>query len=134
MITEPSPFDPKWFSHKFKGPGLTYEVGVCIENGHIVWVYGPFPCGRYADLTIFKMGLKLLLSQGEKVLADGGYRDELMLGRAAFRDEQKIVYARCRARHKTGNRRFTHLFCVGHRFRHDVSLHSAGFHAVCNIT
>ena len=27
-IQEPTPFDPKWFSHKFKGPGLRYEIGV----------------------------------------------------------------------------------------------------------
>ena len=105
-----------------------------MATDHTVWVYGPFPCGRYADLTIFKMGLKLLLSDGEKVLADRGYRDELMLVRDAFSDGQKVYYARYRARHETVNRRLKHLFRVGHRFRHDVSLHSVCFHAVCNIT
>ena len=81
---EPSPIDPKWFSHKFKGPGSRYEVGVCIATGPIVWVYGAFPCGRYADLTILEMGLKLLLSEGEKVLADGRYGMNLCWGGMRF--------------------------------------------------
>ena len=38
-IQEPSPFSPKWFIHKFKGPDIRYELGVAI-NGNIVWVYG----------------------------------------------------------------------------------------------
>ena len=42
-VREPSPFGPKWFSHKFKGPGLRYEVAVSIRKGHIVWVNGTFP-------------------------------------------------------------------------------------------
>lgn len=33
MTMEPSPFDPKWFSHKFVGPGLRYEVGVFYQVG-----------------------------------------------------------------------------------------------------
>ena len=28
-IQEPAPFNPKWYSHKFKGPGLEYKIGVC---------------------------------------------------------------------------------------------------------
>ena len=41
-IQEPAQFDPKWYSHKFKGPGLCYEIGVCIKTRWIVWVNGPF--------------------------------------------------------------------------------------------
>ena len=29
-INEPSPFNNKWYSHKLNGPGLRYEVGICI--------------------------------------------------------------------------------------------------------
>jgi hypothetical protein len=29
-------------SHKFDGPGLRYEIAVCILTGWIVWVMGPF--------------------------------------------------------------------------------------------
>ena len=31
LINEPKPFDNCWFSHKFRGPGLRYEVEVSIE-------------------------------------------------------------------------------------------------------
>jgi len=34
QIQEPLLFNAKWYSHKFKGPGLRYEVGVCISTGH----------------------------------------------------------------------------------------------------
>lgn len=51
-IFEPTPFDPKWVSHKFKGPGVRYEVGIAIGTGEIVWAFGPFPCGAYNDLNI----------------------------------------------------------------------------------
>ena len=51
-IREPSPFNPMWYSHKFSGPGLRYEVGVSIHEEGIVWINGPFPCGSWPDLKI----------------------------------------------------------------------------------
>jgi hypothetical protein len=27
-----------WYSHKFKKPGVAYELGLCIKTGHIVWL------------------------------------------------------------------------------------------------
>ena len=71
-IQEPKPFDPKWFSHKFNGPGLSYEVGIAISTGDIVWFNGPFPAS-VNDRTIFRCKLKKHLSVGEKVVADCGY-------------------------------------------------------------
>ena len=44
-VMEPQPFNEKWYSHKFKGPGIRYEVGVAL-NGPIVWIHGRFPCGE----------------------------------------------------------------------------------------
>eukprot|EP01038_Epipyxis_sp_PR26KG_P018383 gene18383-25900_t len=51
-IQEPSPFSAKWYSHKFHGPGITYEVGLNIRRGAIVWAYGGYPCGEYPDLKL----------------------------------------------------------------------------------
>ena len=34
-------FSEKFMSHKFKGNGLKYKVGVCIATGLVVWVHGP---------------------------------------------------------------------------------------------
>jgi len=38
-IYEPTPFDAKWYSHKLNGPGLRYEIGICLRTGDIV-LYG----------------------------------------------------------------------------------------------
>ena len=48
-IQEPMPFNPKWYSDKFKGPGLCSEIGVCIKTRWIVWVTRPFPAGEWLD-------------------------------------------------------------------------------------
>ena len=49
-IQEPTPFSTKWYSHKFKGPGLRYEVALTIKNGEIAWLNERFPCGSHPDL------------------------------------------------------------------------------------
>jgi hypothetical protein len=45
-IREPEPFDPEWYTKKFNGPGVRYEVGIAIQTGYIVWVNGPFKPGK----------------------------------------------------------------------------------------
>jgi hypothetical protein len=37
-IYEPTPFSPMWYSHKYKGPGLRYEVALSIRGGDIVCI------------------------------------------------------------------------------------------------
>jgi len=49
-ISEPKPFNSKWYSHKFKGPGVRYNAGVFIQMGWIVWVNGPFLCGSCGQI------------------------------------------------------------------------------------
>ena len=57
-IQEPSPFDKMWYSHKFNGAGVHYEVAVAIGTGHIVHVQGPYPCGAYPDIVIAREGVE----------------------------------------------------------------------------
>ena len=64
------PFDRKWYPYKHKCAGLRYLVTTCIATGWIVAVHGPYPPGKYNDLTIYKMSVKLLLPPGEMVEAD----------------------------------------------------------------
>lgn len=66
---------PKWFSHKFKGPGIRYEVGLCIKTGKIVWVNGAYPCGFWPDLKIARASYIYQVDANELTLADKGYRD-----------------------------------------------------------
>jgi hypothetical protein len=47
----------KWYSHKFNGSGLSYEVCCDLVEDHIVWVNGPFPAS-YHDITIFCGGTR----------------------------------------------------------------------------
>ena len=74
-VYEPQPFDTTMLSHKHNGPGLKYEVGVCIATGHIVWIGGPHPCG-HGDLEVFRGELLKELEDWECVEADQGYRGE----------------------------------------------------------
>jgi hypothetical protein len=63
-INEPWPFRKLWYSQKLNGPGVKYEVGVCIATGHIVWFNGPFPAGEN-DGTIFSETLGPMLCEDE---------------------------------------------------------------------
>ena len=74
-MQEPIPFNAKWYSHKFKGPGLRYEVAVCIITRWIVWVNGPFPAREWPDRKIAQAGINLNLDDNECYVGDGGYYD-----------------------------------------------------------
>lgn len=141
-IEEPSPFSPTWYSHKFKGPGVRYEVALSINGGDIVHINGPFACGSNPDISIFRQGLIHKLAPGEKVEADRGYRGEPQFVRIPAdyqNDTQKHQKCRARARQETVNRRFKVFGALGQRFRHrvshlDMSLHKTVFEAVVVLT
>ena len=133
-IQEPKPFDPKWFSHKFNGPGLSYEVGIAISTGDIVWFNGPFPAS-VNDRTIFRSKLKKHLSLGEKVVADRGYEGD---SRTITPDDGKDYFhkrsmRKIRARHETVNSRFKNWGCLDQTYRHDVKKHHMIFRAVVTL-
>jgi len=116
-----------WYSHKFKAPGLRYEVGLCIRTGDIVWIHGPFPCGRWPDLKIFRYGLMHILSNGEKILADAGHRGEP--GHIVTPMGQDV-----RGRHETVNKRFKQWNILHRVFRHNLQKHQSAFGALAVIT
>ena len=140
-IQVPYPFWSGWASHKFKKSGVRYEVGLSIQQGEIVWLNGPFPAGRFADVTIFRKGLKwLLLASNERAEADLGYRGEpfcvdLPEEGCFFRGEQqKKLKARVRSRHETVNSRLKNFACLSQPFKHRLSKHKYCFNAVAVIT
>ncbi|OQR90516.1 hypothetical protein THRCLA_09312 [Thraustotheca clavata] len=106
--------------HKFKGPGLRYEVGLCIRT---VWCQGGVPAAYvYA------------VEPGEVTLADKGYRDKNYFvfpsdERHDARRQKEIM-----ARHETCNRRLKQFKILSSTFRHDLHLHPICFHAVANCT
>jgi hypothetical protein len=134
MIREPEPFDKKWFSHKFNGPGLRYEIAVAIYTGWIVWVHGPFPAGEWTDARIVRDALVGYLCSDEQFVADSGYRgcDGALTptGLSTPRDKQMAAF---RARHETVNRRLKEFRCISAKSRHPPEKHGLMFLAVANL-
>ena len=130
-ILEPTEFDPKWWSHKFNGPGLRYEIGISIRSGDIVWAHGGLPCGEWPDLRLARNALIDALLPGERVVADKGYNDpnyfDVPIGNADHQKRQIL------ARHETVNHRIKKFCCMNNRFRHKLYLHPLFFHAVINL-
>lgn len=129
-ICEPHPFNSQWYSHKFKGPGLRYEIAVCINEPNIVWFNGPFPCGAYPDLLIFRSNLKNRLYLFEKCVSDNGYSDQKCVRAVHCSEDQQKVHKNLRARHETVNRRLKAFSCLRNRFRHALEKHYLVFGAV----
>lgn len=125
-------------SHKFKNSGLRYEVGVGIQGGDIVWVNGPYPCGKYNDIKIFKDGMKKKLSFcEEKVEADDGYRGEdfyIELPKKGTK-KQRTEKTLARGRHETVNNRFKFWNVLKERFRQkNDDFHGHIVKTICTIT
>lgn len=129
----------RWYSHKFKKPGVRYEVAVAIKTGDIVWLKGPLPVGEWPDISIFRAALVHYLDKDERVEADDGYIGEAPANTKTpnmfTREKDKLsMQARVRNRQETVNKRFKQWGCLSQRFRHGVVKHSACFRAVAILT
>jgi DDE superfamily endonuclease len=135
-IREPQPFNPKYYTKKFNGPGLRYEIAICINTGWIVWYNGPFPCGGCPDIEIARVGICHYLLPGEKILADKGYRDGGQYfitpdGRNGLLPRMRSL---CRARHETVNGRLKVFSILSTPFRHPLGKHHKCFYTIITIT
>jgi hypothetical protein len=132
---EPTPFDPKWFSSKFNGPGIRYEVGVSIFSGHIIWVNGGVPCGEYPDLVLARSLYTSCIREDELTVADNGYRDDryFVYPQLIRNQPDSDVFKTIRARHETVNSRLKAFKILSSTFRHSLDQHPACFYAVANI-
>lgn len=134
-------FGSQWFCHKTKHSGVRYEIGICIRTGEIVWVEGPYACGDWPDINIFRRCLIHYLDSGERVESDDGYIGESplhckvpsMMGPRQS-DEYQAMEKRVASRHETCNKRFKHWGCLKSRFRHDTLKHGPCFRSVVVLT
>ena len=129
-------FSPSWFSHKFNGPGVRYEICVSIVGGDIVWINGPFRCGAWPDLRIAREKLVHNLSRGEKIIADGGYQGEDCFDTPnGLNNQRSKMVSNIRARHETINGKIKAFRVVSNEstFRHELKNHQMCFYAVANI-
>jgi len=139
-IQEPKPFDRAWFSHKFKGPGVRYLVAVSVIKGYIVWVDGPYMCGKWPDNKIANEKFLPWLDEEEKYLADRGFRGaQKAITPYHLRGEENGHLRRlasvARARHETANSRLKNWKIFSDVFGHDpVTQHGPVFDAVAKIT
>ena len=134
-ILEQFPFDKKWYSHKFNGPGLRYEIGICIKTGWVVSFTGPFECGSWPDLNIFRAKMKQWLGTSEHVVADSGYRGDpkVITSHDHIGFEHQHVMNTARARHETFNAHLKAWGILKQIFRHDISKHHIAFRSVLVI-
>jgi len=118
-VFEPWPWDRKMYSHKLNGPGIKYEVGVCLKTGMIVWINGPF-IGGTNDGTIFRKGLSRHLCVDEAVEADKGYTgdDKLRLPHMGLTSKERKMKSNARAQHECVNGRLKQFNVLTTHFRH----------------
>ncbi len=126
-------------SHKFNGKcALRYELGVDIVEGNLVWIEGPYPAGKYSDITIFRNSLQHFLDPIERVEANDGYIGEALYHVncpkcAANPEENRQMQGLVRARHETLNGRCKAWEILKQLYRHDIALHSYVFRAIAII-
>ena len=115
-IEEPSPFLSSWYSHKFHGPGLRYEVVVAIDSRDILTVNGLFRPGVLDGYRKFPVWVDGDVGRGR----EGGGRQQVpritrhidVPNDCVMTGSVKEVAVMCRkkavvrARHETINRRF----------------------------
>lgn len=131
--------DKRYYSHKFKGPALRYEVAIAIRSSNIVWIAGPYLPGECNDLQIFRKGLIKKLGKSERVEADDGYIGEAPKkvkcpGSYVSRNDQKKMRGRLRMRHESINERLKNFNCLSTKFRHSDKKHGWCFRAVAVAT
>ena len=134
-INEPQPFNTCWFTKKFNGPGLRYEIALNIRTGEICWINGPFQCGSWPDGNIFMNDLYHELQGNEMVQADKGYkgRRRCWTWYNQPTQEERDIASRVRARHETVNSRFKTFKALSTPFRHPRSKHILCFRAAATI-
>ena len=131
-------FAEKFMSHKFKGNGVKYEVGVCIQTGCVVWIHGPVRCG-VTDITVARQAFVSFLNEGEMANADLGYRgeDERIKTPQLYHfisKESKRMADTAQARHETVSGKFKIFKVLTEPFRHSLEKQSSCFRAVAVIT
>jgi hypothetical protein len=129
-------FNKGFYGVKFNHSGVKYEVGICIETGHIVWINGPFRAGQN-DITISRTALLGALDREETAVADSGYKGEKHHIRTPTVGTAKEIKMQdlARARHETVNSRLKIFRVLGaDYYRHGLIFHSSCFRAVAVIT
>jgi hypothetical protein len=112
---------------------------VDIIDGNLVWLEGPFPVGKFTDITIFWHSLIHHLDPLDRVVADDGY-----IGKAPWKVKcpctrinspgDRAMQSNVRSRHETMNGRFKFWEILKQPFHHDINMqHGTVFRAIAVI-
>ena len=103
-------------------------------TGDSVGFNGPFPAGKWPDINIFRNGTKKMLSPGEKVLGDLGYRDNRVITKLdAISLQHSYAMGCARDRHETVNARLRNWGALKLTFRHNRHDHHIYFRSAAVI-
>jgi len=109
-------------------------VGICISTGWIVWLNGPYRCGTWSDEAIAQDGLHMILGEGERYIADGGYKSIYCLSPMDATTQYETVYMQmCRTRHETINSRFKKFSIISNIFKREAAKHGLYMYSIANI-
>jgi len=127
-------------SFKYKGKSaLRYEIGLSILEGNLIWIEGPYPAGKYNDITIFRKHLIHRLGPSERVVADKGYVGEAPRfvkcpnSKTLWRDHRRMTHL-VSGRHETINNRFKFWGILKQVYRHNIIRHGSVVRAIGVIT
>lgn len=134
-VKEAEPFCAIWWSHKFNGPAVRYEIAVSIKDCRIVWINGPYPAG-IPDKIMFEHRLKLKLFDFEKIEADSGYGgNHIATPGQAKTSKARKQKSQIRGRHENVNGRLKFFQALKQTFRHNhLTQHKSVFMACAVLT
>jgi hypothetical protein len=145
-IEEPKKFpSTKWFSHKFHGPGLTYQIVLSLHADKVLSVVGPFPAGM-PDISVFREdgGIFDLIPPDKRLIGDNGYNGE-PTKIVTPNDHDSLITSkykgRARARQETFNARLKEFNILAQTFRHankrdnveNLDDHQRVFESICAL-
>jgi hypothetical protein len=123
----------------FKKSGIRYEISLCILTGDIFWINGPYECGMWNDIMIFRNALMTKLSANERIEADDGYLGEhphhvkCPKGIANL-EETEFMQQRIQNRQESINtKRFKDWGALRQIWRHAIPRHSETFRMICIV-
>ena len=122
----------KWWSHKFNGPGVSFEVVNDPIERKIRWISGPKPASTN-DLTFFRGGTKgkekhwdksslyFHVPEGVKLVGDSAYRgqpDKVTTTKDAHKPTITKLFARIKSMQETCFKRLKDFKVLRESFRH----------------
>eukprot|EP00985_Skeletonema_marinoi_P029694 scaffold28674_cov66-Skeletonema_marinoi.AAC.1 len=124
-----------WYSHKFNGPGVSFEVVSDPMEGKIRWINGPEPASIH-DLTFLRGGKKgqtkkwkrsslyFHLPKSARLIGDSAYEgqpDKVSTTKDAHKPATKKLFARMKSMQETCFKRFKDFRVLRESFRHGKS-------------